>query len=294
MTTEYRGYTTTTYVIQTAFSLFEQAAKKGKKPWEPSPKGQHGFPPNAMAASLVLKTMQGWSFDGLSAELGERPDLLEFMGLKRAPSRSALCYAAGRIDPKFLMWATAEIGRPYSHGSLVADSSGIATTVTSPCWLGVRYGIARRKDFVKLHAVIALNHIIVDCRITDSRRGDAPVFEEMCGNLPRGRGIIALDAAYLSKSICEEVEGTGRRPVICLKSNTRGRGYDSLGRMVSRQRRRPKEHAREYAKRGNVESMFHALKTAVSPVLRARKWATQKIELAMIALCYNIRRVAMV
>ncbi len=289
MTARNRGSASSRAVLATLVSLYMKATRRGPRPWETSPLGQHGLDPVGMSLCIVLKSMYGLTYDGTCDYLSEHPHLVKSLGLKRVPSRSALQCAAARMEPEFTAWVLVAAGRPGMRGTLLADSTGVGVH-THVRWLDVRDGRTSRRDFLKLHAVTTADGIIVAFAVTDGTAGDAPAFRRMCPSLPSGRGHVILDAAYLSREICEMVEATGREPVIRPKSNTSDRGFDARGRMMRRYRRDTEAFMRTYGKRNVVESVFSSIKRRIAGTLRARTRRTQRTELSCIALGYNVLR----
>ncbi|MDI1496300.1 MAG: Transposase [Cenarchaeum symbiont of Oopsacas minuta] len=123
------------------------------------------------------------------------------------------------------------ISRPGMKGTLYGDSTGFAIN-GQRTWLDAKNGISSRRDYRKLHIVRAKNGMIIAHVVTDGRRHDAPVFEQMCKKIPQGSAYVILDAAYLSHTIFTLIEDGGRIPVIMPKKNIRVKGFDAMGRML--------------------------------------------------------------
>lgn len=287
MTTRNRGNARPRDVYSILVSLKMKADNKGVKPWKPSPLGQHGFDPTSIALCLILKTVHNLTLDGLVDFLSESPRLVKSLGLKSVPARSTLQSAMARVEPEFVQWLLVAAGRPNMRGTLAGDSSGFSTSVHMQ-WMNTKYGDLSIREFLKLHIVTTRDGIIVAFLITDGRRGDAPVFEEMCVHLPKGSDHILLDAAYLSRNICERVTDMGRTPVIKPKKNTRIRGFDAMGKMLHWYADDNEGFMATYAQRNVVEWVFSSIKRKIADTLRSRKTVTQQIELAFVALYHNI------
>ena len=75
-----------------------------------------------------------------------------------------------------------------ARGTLLGDSSGLSI-VKYEDWEDAKKGIIiSRREFNKLHILIAPHGRIVTCAITPGRTHDSPVFREMYGRIPRGEG----------------------------------------------------------------------------------------------------------
>ncbi|MDI1495484.1 MAG: Transposase [Cenarchaeum symbiont of Oopsacas minuta] len=183
------------------------------------------------------------------------------------------------------------ISRPGMKGTLYGDSTGFVIN-GQRTWLDAKNGISSRRDYRKLHIVRAKNGMIIAHVVTDGRRHDAPVFEQMCKKIPQGSGYVILDAAYLSHTICTLIEDMGRIPVIMPKKNIRVKGFDAMGRMLRWHRDDLQGFLKIYRKRSNVESTFSSMKRRLSGTLSARKLDTQKIELGFFVLCHNLHVLA--
>ena len=101
-------------------------------------------------------------------------------------------------------------------------------------WEDAKKGLVSRREFDKLHVLVAPHGMISACEVTYGRKHDSPVFCDMYGRIPHGDtgGHVLLDAAYLSRKNCRIIADSGREPVICPKKNSVPRGFNPMGKML--------------------------------------------------------------
>lgn len=121
-------------------------------------------------------------------------------------------------------------------------------------------------------------------------RHDSPVLKSMLKDIPKGFGDFCLDSAYLSRKMCNMIVRIGRMPFIKPKKNTcrNSGGSQAWKRMVSLYMDNENEFNRHYHKRSLVESVFNVIKGVLGNNLTARKRRTQRKELMLRVICYNI------
>ena len=91
-----------------------------------------------------------------------------------------------------------------------------------------RVAISRCK-FNRFHILIVSHGMISVHAVTAGRRHDSPIFRKMYRIIPDGDGYVKLDAAYLARENCDIIAKSGRKPVICPKSNSCVKGPASDG-----------------------------------------------------------------
>ena len=155
-------------------------------------------------------------------------------------------------------------------------------------WEDAKRGIISRREFSKLHVLMAPHGMIVACRVTAGRTHDSPVFREMYGHIPRGSGHVILDAAYLAKANCDAIARSARSPVICPKKNSRPKGYHAMGKMLKWRRDDPEGFGRIYHRRSLVETAFSVIKERFGAVSRAKTPAMRKLRLVLKCICCNL------
>ena len=150
--------------------------------------------------------------------------------------------------------------------------------------------IISRREFVKLHIVTDVKgRKIVSCVVTHGRAHDSPVFRDMIKKVPDGTGCVMLDAGYDAHENYKMIRNTGRKPVICTRKNHVVKGFGPRAEMLRWQERNPKEFEDTYHQRSIVESVFSSFKHRFTAVVRAKKkMATQRLQLLLRCICYNL------
>ena len=214
---------------------------------------------------------------------------LHMYGLKTIPSKSCLHHAATIMaDYEWLHEIIERQAGSHAHGSLLGDATGIAI-IRYAEWEDAKRGIISRREFVKLHIVTDVKgRKIVSCAITRGRAHDSPVFREMIKKVPDGTGCVMLDAGYDAHENYRMIHNTGRRPVICTRKNHVVKGFGPRAEMLRWQEKNPEEFEDTYHQRSIVESVFSSFKCRFTAVVRAKKLATQRLQLLLRCICYNL------
>ena len=210
-------------------------------------------------------------------------------GLKRVPSKSCLHDMAKRLSGRIeqINGLLLEQAGDDARGTLAGDSSGFSI-VKYEDWEDAKNGIVSRREFDKLHVLVAPHGMISACMVTYGRRHDSPVFREMFGRIPKGTGYVLLDAAYLAKENCTAIAGSGRRPVICPKSNSVPRGFGPMGKMLRWHRDDPDGFKKAYHERSMVECAFSVIKERFGAVASAKSAVMRELQLTLRCICYNL------
>ena len=214
---------------------------------------------------------------------------LHMYGLKTIPSKSCLHHAATIMaDYEWLHEIIERQAGSYARGSLLGDATGVAI-IRYAEWEDAKRGIVSRREFVKLHIVTDVKgRKIVSCAVTRGRAHDSPVFREMIKNVPDGVGCVMLDAGYDAHENYKMIRSTGRRPVICTRKNHVVKGFGPRAEMLRWQEKNPEEFEKTYHQRSIVESVFSSFKCRFTAVVRAKKLATQRLQLLLRCICYNL------
>ncbi|MDE0526627.1 MAG: transposase [Thaumarchaeota archaeon] len=238
---------------------------------------------------VVDMTYRGHSYRRHVEYLDEHSGSVGMYGLKRVPSKSGLHGWAGELagDMEFVLGLLAGQAGDDARGTLLGDSSGFSI-VKYEDWEDAKRGIISRREFNKLHILVAPHGRIATCAITAGRRHDSPVFREMYGRIPQGSGRIILDAAYLCKANCRMIARSGRSPVICPKSNSRAKGLHPMGRMLRWYESDRDGFDRAYHQRSLVETAFSVIKERFGAVARAKTFRMRQLQLALKCVCYNL------
>ena len=176
----------------------------------------------------------------------------------------------------------------HARGSLLGDSTGVAINRYAD-WEDAKRGLISRRGFVKLHVMVeAKRRKIVSCAVTRRRAHDPPVFREMSGNVPNDTGCVMLDAGYDAVKNYKVIRNSGRRPVICTRKNHAARGFGPRAEMIRWHEKNPEEFEETYHQRSIVESVFSSFKCRFTAVVRAKTLQTQRLQLLLRCVCYNM------
>ena len=92
-----------------------------------------------MAAIVIWREICGLTYDGTEAELRVRPDVLDLLGLKAVPSKSAIHRAAKRLTERWIRAVNKALVEKYAAARIAVDSSGWALRDSS-AWYDIRIG----------------------------------------------------------------------------------------------------------------------------------------------------------
>jgi hypothetical protein len=144
---------------------------------------------------------------------------------------------------------------------------------------------------LKLHLLIALTNLaILNIRITKGTRHDSPILKRLLRPIPKGGGDTCLDPAYLSRRNCNLIAKKGRTPIIKPKRNTtiRKRGSQPWRDMITLWLEHRTLFLKRYHQRSKAESVYSALKRYYGNHLSSHRRRTQRRELHLKTLTYNI------
>jgi len=139
----------------------------------------------------------------------------------------------------------------------------------------------KTRQYMKLSIVADVNkQLILKCKIRKKLRNDIIDFKSLLKGL--NVSYVVADKGYDSSAnrtfVIRKLKAI---PVIPVRNHTNFYGYFPLGRKIS---------GRRYHQRSKVESIFSAIKRKYGSVLRARSFATQKVELISKVIAYNLDR----
>jgi hypothetical protein len=144
---------------------------------------------------------------------------------------------------------------------------------------------------MKLHLLIALaNLAILNLNVTKGTRHDSPILKRLLKPIPKGKGDLCLDPAYLSRRNCNLIARKGRSPIIKPKRNTtiRKRGSQAWRDMMTLWFEDQTTFLKRYHQRSKAESVYSALKRCYGNYLSSHKTKAQRIELHLKTISYNI------
>ena len=103
----------------------------------------------------------------------------------------------------------------------------------------------------------------------------------MIKKVPDVAGCVMLYAGYGAHENYRMICNTSRSPVICTRKNHVVRGFSPRAEMLRWQERNPEEFEDTYHRRSIVESVFSSFKCRFTAVVRAKKMATQRLQLLL-------------
>lgn len=259
-------------------------------------KGRPRLPLGDVIHGLALRTYYGLS--------GRRSDSVlrdaEAKGeLSVLPSYNSLFRRAGDdITYTTLQRLISESAKPLMavEDHLAIDSSGFAAG-HSVSWHDAKWGrTTERRGYVKLHAMCGTTtQIVTAAEVTHQDRADCPELSNLltqttaAGFAPEH---ISADKAYLSRANVDLIAATNAQAWIPFKVNSNDRGSATWRKAYAAFMYHREAWLESYRKRSAVEGLFSALKRKYGASVRTRKLATQRTEVLLRVLCFNLSVVA--
>jgi len=215
----------------------------------------------------------------------------EYISLNKIPHFTTLQKFASRLEAKLLkklIFMTRNLFK--KQGTFFgADSTGMELDHASAHYCKRINRTKPVKGFVNFNAISDLyNKIILATKIRKKRRHDCSDFMPMFNKIKHlDFDYFVADKGYDSEINHKAIFESGKHSLISLKNQklpirlTKGR-YRKLAKRNFEQG--------IYTQREITESIFSAIKRKYGSKLKARKFKTQKIELLLIILSYNIER----
>ena len=110
----------------------------------------------------------------------------------------------------------------------------------------------------------------------------------MIKKVPDGVRCVMPSAGYDAHENYKMIRSTGRRPVICTCKNHVVKGCGPMAEILRWQEKNPEEFEKTYRQRSIVESVFSSLKCRFATVVRTKKPATQRLQLLIRCVSYNL------
>ena len=238
---------------------------------------------------LMGKEFRGNSYREHVSYLEANPGSLHVCGLKAVPSKSCLHAAAKRLAGRqeFLMEVILRQAGSDAHGPLLGDASGFSINIYAD-WEDAKKGIIPRRQFVKLHVLVAPHGRIAACMVTPGTAHDSPIFREMFARMPNGDGHVMLDSAYDARANCRMIYDSGRKPVIWPRRNHTTKGFNPRAEMLRWFRRDQDGFEKVYHQRSLVESVFSSMKERFGSVVAAKTLPMQRLQVILRSICYNL------
>jgi transposase len=126
--------------------------------------------------------------------------------------------------------------------------------------------------------------------VTKGTRHDLPILKRLFRPIPKGRGDLCLDPAYLSRRNCNLAAKKGRSSIVKPRSNTtiRKRGSQAWRDMMTLWFEDEATFLKRYHQRSKAESVYSALKRCYGNYLSSHKPKAQRRELHLRTPTYNI------
>ncbi len=283
-------------IKELALAKIIEAVSLLSEPWAAKPLGTVGrpsYPSRAMAAICIYQEEFCLTCDDMESELRSVPAIAKMLELKSLPRHTAINDARKKLNESYIMAVNSYIVSEYSPSIIAVDSSGFSLR-NSSAWYDIRIGRENeKKDFLKLHAVENLeNGLIQSYRITDGKAHDCPLFKRLISGFEEIY-IAVGDRGYLSMENCKLVVSKGGVPFFMPKSNStaRARHPRAWKNMIREFMNNLEEWLKKYHMRSVIEALFSSVKKRLKSYLRAVKKRTQRKELSLKVVAYNVRQV---
>jgi hypothetical protein len=268
-------------------------------PYSVRPPGTPGRPPTNprdVVRFLLLRALEGWSFDETHASLRALPQLARTLRFRRIPAAPTAAALVGRIPLTYLERLLRALTRRLcrSRENLAGDGTGL-TTRRFDRWIVTRGNPGTRHSFVKLHALIATRAqfpFFVAVRVTDYRTNDVTELVPLLGQVPASVSVgnVTLDKGYMSRRNAQAIADRGGWPVIDLKASI-GRidagGCPAWSVMLRDRRAHRREFRCRYRRRAVIEGLFGAFKDRMGVRVLSRKPGHQAVEIWSRVIVWN-------
>jgi hypothetical protein len=254
-------------------------------------RGRKPFDYRLVLVLNILRILLRKKYSDYETEMRFDKRLLEMLNLDKLPCKSCLNDYSRQFKLSLLsnfnkkligVW----IKKPVD---LLLDSSGIRLVGRS-IWFCIRTKQKiRKKDCDKIHIAICLhNLIIVNFRISNSKRNDSPFLRKLLKPFAK-LGLVIVDKGYSNKTNAKYVakkEGGFFSP---FKSNAKPSGLNIWAYLYNLWKAFPTLCKGIYNQRSKVEAVFSALKNRYGDQLYSKKWYMRRREMAMRFIAYNVR-----
>ncbi|MDF1539012.1 MAG: IS5 family transposase [Candidatus Thorarchaeota archaeon] len=266
----------------------------------PDTRSSHGrpveFPLPTLFVLLGLKFDSGLGYRDFVARVDFNPQLLQHLGLTRAPSYSLLHKALKRLDTQLLHGMYQLLARKKPPPRRIAvDSTGFSHS-TGGEWMSMRFKKTLKRRFHALHNVVDTDTFLIHrSRVTARPGGDAKHMIALVRRVGSSQlEAVYGDKAYISKRNVQFIADLGAYPAIEPKKNARtlSRGYPAYGQLTREYKSGPEEwkQAHDYGKRSLVETVFGMMKVRFTGSLSSRRNRQRRRELLIKVVLHNIQR----
>lgn len=260
-------------------------------PPEMTGRGRRPYDYRIVLVLCVLRVLLRKSYADYETEMRNDKRLMDMLKTDRLPCKSTVNNYAFHFSLSLLSSFNRKLidGWVKKPVDLLLDASGIRLVGRS-IWfcLKTRQKILK-KDCDKIHIALSLcSLLIVNFRITNSRRHDSPFLKKLLQPF-RILGLVLADKGYTGKKNAEYVSGK-RGSFFCpYKSNAHPTGFGIWANLYRLWMKFPSLCEGIYHQRSKVEAVFSALKKRYGDQLHGRKWYMRRREMAMRFIAYNVR-----
>jgi len=261
----------------------------------PLSKKRRGRPPFDYRIVLVLSILRVLlrkRYSDYETEMRTDKRLMETFGMDQLPCKSTLNnYDLNVFTIKFLSkfnkkLIDAWIKKPVD---LLLDASGIRI-IGKSIWFCIRTKQRiKRRECDKVHLAVSMwNLLIVNFRITKSRKNDSPLLRILLKPFSV-LGLIIADLGYSNKTNTLFVANKKGAFFCPFKSNVNPSGFNAWAYIYRLWNVFGLLCKRIYNKRSKVEAVFSVLKRRYGDQLYAKLWYSRRREMIMRFIAYNVR-----
>jgi len=272
-----------TEILLSCALLLPRAPSKGK--------GRRPYDYRIVLVLCILRILLRKSYADYETEMRSDKRLMEMLNLEKLPSKSTINDYASQFSLAFLSVFNKKLidGWVKKPVDLLLDASGIRLVGRS-IWfcLRTRQKILK-KDCDKIHIAVSLcSLLIVNFRITNSKRNDSPFLRKLLRPF-RLIGLVIVDKGYSNKTNAEFVWNKKGAFFSPFKSNARPSGFTSWKKLYDLWQTFSSICVAIYNQRSKVEAVFSALKNRYGDQLYSMRWYMRRREMAMRFIAYNVR-----
>lgn len=270
-------------ILSIALLLPQPEVKKGR--------GRRPFDYRIMLVLCILRILLRKKYADYESEMRFDKRLIEMLKLERLPCKSTLNNYAFQFSLSFLSafnrrLVNAWVKKPVD---LLLDASGIRLVGRS-IWFCIRTKQKiLKKDCDKIHIAVSLcSLLIVEFRISNSRRNDSPFLRKLLEKFKQ-LGLVIADKGYSGKKNAEFVANKEGAFFCPFKENANPTGFSVWKKLFDLWNTFPSLCKGIYNHRSKVEAVFSALKNRYGDQLYSQKWYMRRREMAMRFIAYNVR-----
>jgi DDE family transposase len=283
------------------FAHLRRIVNRLPPPYPVRPPGTPDRPPTdprSVVRFLLLRALEGWSYDETHASLAALPDLRRQLGFRRLPAAPTVAALSVRVPPTYFEQLIGELARSTATEptNLAGDGTGL-TTRRFERWMDAKGRGGLRHIFVKLHALVSTRAqfpLFFAARVSDGLTADVVELPGLLRQVPSEvrLGNVVLDQGYIGKRIAQAVADRGGRPVIDLRANitanTTADGSPAWKSMVRGWFQDRREFRCRYRRRPVIEGVFGAFKDRFGARIRSRRPEAQRAEILARVAVWNL------